>query len=175
MLPGFTLATGQIRRICAASMIMLALSVSVPGRSEPSVAGSETPTSIRITVEGAVYPEVREALLEAIAADGLAAPMISDFGGMLQRTAADLGHSDALYGQAEIFTFCSIVVAARLAAEARENIAQCPMSIALYTTPESANRVFMAYRLPPTQSPGAQMATETLARITARARAQVFP
>lgn len=175
MLTGFISRTGRACRVGAAGLIMLGLSVSSPGQSEPPAASPAPSPSITIVLEGADYAQAREALLDAIAEDGLTAPMISDFGAMLKRTAADLGHSDALYAQAEIFIFCSIAVAARLATEARDNISQCPLSIALYTVAEPPKRVFMTYRLPQSRSPGSQMAAETLARITARARDQTFP
>lgn len=158
-----------------ASLTVLALAITRPGLTQAPPAQPEASGTVTITLDSTHYTYVREALLEAIAEEGLAAPMISDFGAMLQRTAADLGHSDALYAQAEIFIFCSIAVAAQLATEARDNIAQCPMSIAIYTLPESPERVFMSYRLPLGQSPGSQMAAETLAKITARARDQILP
>lgn len=175
MSQGLNAAGEGLRRVCALSLTVLALAVARPGHTQAPPAPPEASSKVTITVDSTRYAHVREALLEAIAEEGLTAPMISNFGDMLQRTAADLGHSATLYAQAEIFIFCSIAVAARLATEARDNIAQCPMSIAIYTLPETPGPVFMSYRLPPTQSPGSQMAAETLARIAARARSQIFP
>lgn len=167
--------TGRARRVCFAGLLLLGLSLSPPGLSEPPSAPPAQSASITLEFDATLYADVREALLEAIAAEGLATPMVRDFGAMLQRTAGELGHSDALYEHAEIFIFCSIAVAARLATEARDHIAQCPMSIAIYSLPETPGRVFMAYRQPPNQSPGAQMAADTLARIAAQTRAHTFP
>lgn len=157
-----------VRRMCAAALILVCLST-------PPRAVAEPPDGATVTLDGTRYARVREALLEAIAEEGLASPLVSNFGDMLRRTAGDLGHSDALYENAEIFIFCSIAVAARLATEARDNIAQCPMSIAIYSTPETPEKVVMTYRLPPGQSPGARMAAETVARIASRTYEHGFP
>lgn len=175
MSPELNTTGDWVRRAFVVGLTALALTVARPALTQAPPTQPDSAGKVTITLDSTRYLHVREALLEAIAEEGLAAPMISDFGDMLQRTAADLGHSDVLYAQAEILIFCSIAVAARLATEARGNIALCPMSIAIYTLPESPERVFMSYRLPPTQSPGSQMAAEILARITARARDQILP
>lgn len=122
-------------------------------------------------LEGIDFAAVREALADAIAEEGLAAPGISHFGDMLDRTAGDLDHPEGIYADAEILSFCSVRVAAVLAREARHNIALCPLSIAVYSVHAAAGRVTLAYRPPGRDSPGGRMADELLARIVARTAA----
>ncbi len=122
-------------------------------------------------IAGIDHAAVREALIDAIAEEGLAAPSISHFGDMLDRTAADLGHPTGIYARAEILTFCSVRVAAVLAREAPHNIALCPLSIAVYSMEAAAGRVSLAYRPPGLDSPGGGMAADLLARIVARTAA----
>ena len=115
------------------------------------------------------FADLRDALAESIAEQGLAKPVVSHFGDMLTRTAGDLGHRADLYAHAEIFTFCSAALAARLAAEARGHIALCPLSIAVYALPEAPRTVFIAYRPPAVDSAGGEAARSLMAQIVARA------
>lgn len=78
------------------------------------------------------FDDVSLLLLDAIAAEGITPPVVSEFGEMLQRTAGDLGHDADLYAAARNYTFCSARIAAALVTEARDQIALCPLSIALY-------------------------------------------
>ena len=87
--------------------------------------------------------------------------------------AADLGHARGLYAEAEILTFCSAAVAARLATEAREHIALCPLSIAVHAQAGASREVRIAYRPPAIDTPGGKAARELMARIAARATALV--
>ena len=50
------------------------------------------------------FTDVRDALVESIADEGIATPVVSHFADMLARTAGDLGHRPDLYADAEIFT-----------------------------------------------------------------------
>ncbi len=115
------------------------------------------------------FAAARDALAESIAEEGLATPVVSHFGDMLARTAGDLGHRPDLYAHAEIFTFCSAALAARLAGEARGHIALCPLSIAVYALPEAPRTVFIAYRPPAVDGAGGEAARGLMAQIVARA------
>lgn len=127
---------------------------------------------ITLTVTGASYGKVREALLDAIADEGLTAPTVSAFSAMLDRTAAALGHPSGLYAEAEIFTFCSARVAAVLVRENPANIARCPLSIALHASPGSPQIVHLGYRDPGLDTPGGQLARALLQRIVTTTRAE---
>lgn len=116
---------------------------------------------------GVPFADLREALADAIADEGLSAPVVSRFGAMLERTAPDLGHDPALYGDAEILSFCSAGVAARLVAEAREHIALCPLSIAVYSLPQTPRDATLAWRPPTLDSPGGDAVRALMARIVA--------
>lgn len=114
---------------------------------------------------GVPFADLREALADAITDEGLSPPVLSRFGAMLERTAPDLGHDPALYGDAEILSFCSAGVAARLVAEAREHIALCPLSIAVYSLPHTPRDATLAWRPPTLDSPGGDAVRALMARI----------
>ncbi len=116
---------------------------------------------------GVPFADLREALTDAIADEGLSAPVVSRFGAMLERTAPDLGHDPARYGDAEILSFCSAGVAARLVAEAHEHIALCPLSIAVYSLPHTPRDATLAWRPPTLDSPGGNAVRALMARIVA--------
>ena len=118
---------------------------------------------------GVPFADLREALADAIADEGLSAPVVSRFGAMLERTAPDLGHDPALYGDAEVLSFCSAGVAARLVAEAREHIALCPLSIAVYSLPHTPRDATLAWRPPTLDSPGGDAVRALMARIVSGA------
>lgn len=130
---------------------------------------SETP-GLNIHIEqlrDVPYDLAREALEEAIAEEGLAAPVVSHFADMLTRTAKDLGHSDTLYRHAHIYTFCTVAAAAQLATENPDFIALCPLSIAIYQLPGD-DGIRLAYQTTGLSSHGGDMASSTQARIVQR-------
>lgn len=114
------------------------------------------------------YADARSALEDAMIDEGLAPASVSQFGEMLARTAKDLGHRSNFYEHAEIFSFCSARVSARMIAEDVRNIALCPMTIALYTLPGQDRKVFLVYREPDLDSPAGELARATLRRIVAQ-------
>lgn len=122
---------------------------------------------------GVPYADLRAALADAIVDEGLSAPVVSQFARMLERTAADLGHAPGLYADAEILTFCSAGVAARLVTEAPARIALCPLSIAVYSLPHTPQDTALAYRPPTLDSPGGDAARALMARIVAGAASLV--
>lgn len=114
------------------------------------------------------YPLARQALVEAIEDEGLVLSAVSDFGQMLARTDPDVGHgAGRRYRHAEVFAFCSVRVAARLALEAAERIAWCPLTIALYQESPAAP-VRLAFRPPGGDSPGARDGLALLERVAGR-------
>jgi hypothetical protein len=150
----------RLRRLTGAALCVVALAATA---AEPNIVVRE--------LAPATYPAARDALEDALAAEGLAPASVSGFGAMLARTAPDLGHRPDLYREAEIFSFCSAQVAARMAAEDVRHIALCPLTVALYTLPGEATRVRLAYRRPGLESPGGRLADALLARIAARTAA----
>jgi uncharacterized protein (DUF302 family) len=130
-------------------------------------AHADEPVIVAQSITGVSYDHAREALEEAIAAEGLVSPVISYFGDMLARTAEDLGHRADIYRDAHIYTFCTVAAAARLATESPARIALCPLSIAIYQLPDE-EEISLAYRPTGLDSIGGEMATATQARIVAR-------
>jgi uncharacterized protein (DUF302 family) len=99
------------------------------------------------TVKGS-YADVRERVVMALENRGLVINYTAKVGDMLERTGRDLGSQRRIYGNAEVFEFCS----ARLSRDTMEadphNIAYCPYAIAVYTLPKSPGVVYLSYRPP---------------------------
>ena len=152
--PGRLLRALRLAAACCA--LALASATSSSARAEGIVV---------VHFPGVPFADLREALADAIADEGLSAPVVSRFGAMLERTAPDLGHDPALYGDAEVLSFCSAGVAARLVAEAREHIALCPLSIAVYSLPHTPRDATLAWRPPTLDSPGGDAVRALMARI----------
>ena len=121
----------------------------------------------RHDLEGGDYEEVRQMLLEAIESEGLIPGAVSQFGAMLHRSDQNLGHGADIYERAEIFSFCSVIVSARLVIENPERIADCPLTIALYQL-KGSTRISLVYRPREGTSPGARAANGLMARIAGR-------
>lgn len=149
--------------LAAAAFVLLAACQQLPPQSE---AGS---AEIQLSAIDMPWEDLRLALEDAIAAEGLTAPTVSHFGDMLARTAPDLGHRADLYAHAEILSFCSVGVAARLVTEAAEQIALCPLSIAVYALPGEPGRSYLAYRRPPQTGAGSAAAEALMRRLAKRA------
>lgn len=150
-----------IRRTLAVALAGLCSITAVPS-------GAAGPASLEITPSN--YTRTREALIESIEDEGLIVSSISGFGAMLERTEPDLGHRGNIYREAEVFAFCSVRIAARLALENPDNIALCPLSIGIYELKSRPGIVRMVYRVPGTDTPGDHDALELLDRIARRAR-----
>ena len=155
--PGLNLIQQVGRYLCLA--ICVVLPIAAHANKEPEI--------VTRAITGIQYELAREALEEAIAAEGLASPVISYFADMLSRTAGDLGHRADLYRDAHIYTFCTVAAAAQLASESPARIALCPLSIAVYQLAD-APEVHFAYRPTGLDSVGGEMASLTQARILAR-------
>ncbi|MDD2990652.1 MAG: DUF302 domain-containing protein [Zoogloea sp.] len=144
-------------RCLATALAMLAL-LPVPGTARAD--------GIRhLRIGPALYADAREALVDAIEAEGLVPSPPSQFGDMLARTAPALDETTPVYQQAEVMHFCSARIAWQLARENPLNIAQCPLSMAIYTRPGQNAAVHLAWREANGDSPGARAANALLERI----------
>ncbi|WP_374265575.1 DUF302 domain-containing protein [Zoogloea sp.] len=114
------------------------------------------------------YADAREALVDAIETEGLVPSPPSVFGDMLARTGPALGQETRVYAEAEVMHFCSARIAWQLARENPLNVAQCPLSMAIYTLPGEPATVRLAWRPAVGDSPGARAANALLARIAAQ-------
>ena len=94
------------------------------------------------------FDDVRDNVRMAIAERGLVISSVSHVGEMLARTGKDLGAAVKLYDEAEIYEFCSAVLSRKMMEADRRNIAFCPFSVSIYSTPEEPGKVFVAWSRP---------------------------
>lgn len=141
-----------------------------------AVAGE--PEIIRYTIRASGFERASETLREAIENQGLIPGPTSHFGEMLARTGPVLGHPVPRYAAAEIVSFCSASVSWGLVEEDTDNIALCPLTIALYTLPGEPQIVHLSYRDPGAGSAGLRRAAElmrAIARETVVTASRVLP
>jgi len=119
-------------------------------------------------VVGSDFQSTREALGEAIEAEGLVVSAIIPFNGMLARTAGDLARAASPFAHAEIVQFCSAALAWQLLEEAAAQIALCPLAISVFTTVAEPGRVVLAYRSPGQGTAGRLKAENLLRRLVQR-------
>lgn len=149
-----------MRRLRASPFLLAtALAAAVPGAQAADI--------VRRELAGADYDDVRQALVESIENEGLVPGAVSQFGDMLHRSDSSLHHGGDIYARAEIFSFCSIAVAAAQVRENPDRIADCPLTIALYRLKES-QAVTLVFR--PREGAGA--ANELMGRIAERTAEQ---
>jgi len=141
-----------------ACILCLCVSSAVPAWAAGDV--------ITYLVANSSYAATRDALVEVIEGEGLVVGAILPFNQMLQGT----GHKGAMtpFREAEIVQFCSGALAWQMVQEAVEQLAVCPLSIALYSRVGTAE-IMLAYRSPGDGTPSRRQASELLRRITARA------
>lgn len=143
-----------------AAFLPLALLFAVVGARADTLAVRELP--------GRELALVREALVEAIEAEGLVVGAPLKFDDMLARTRLEREAGSGPYRAAEIVQFCSSRVAWQLAEEAIENLALCPMSIAIYVPRERPADVLLAWRSPGRGSAGRAAGDDLLRRLVER-------
>jgi uncharacterized protein (DUF302 family) len=115
---------------------------------------------------GADYLSAREALVESVEAEGLVVGAVLPFAGMLSRTG---GEEASPYTQAEIVQFCSSVLARQMVREAPQQLALCPLSIAVYATKAEPGKVFYAWRTTGGTTPAKAAADALLKKLVERA------
>lgn len=119
------------------------------------------------------YALAREALVDAIEAEGLVISHTSNFAAMLNRTAKDLGQETKVYREAESFHFCSSRAAWMLALESLHSAATCPMGVSIYQANGSPGSIYFAYRPWPGHTPAQVFGNDLLARIVGNALASL--
>lgn len=147
---------GAVRRVLAA----LALFFCALAAAEDVLLVRELP--------GGDFALVREALIEAIEAEGLVVGATLKFDDMLARTRLERQVGSGPYRTAEIVQFCSSRIAWQLAEEAPENLALCPMSIAIYVPQARPSAVLIAWRSPGRGSAGRAAGDDLLLRLVER-------
>lgn len=117
------------------------------------------------------FATAREAVLEAIEADGLVVSAVLPFGQLLARTASDLGKPASPLRQAEIIQFCSARLAWALIEEDPAQLVFCPLSLALYERAEAPGQVFLAFHTPAVSGAARRQLVELLQKIAGQAQA----
>lgn len=122
----------------------------------------------KTVVVGSDFQSAREALVEAIEAEGLVVSAIIPFNDMLARTAGDLEKISSPFTEAAIVQFCSSVLAWQLLEEEASQIALCPLSVAVYVRRAEPGQVTLAYRSPGNTTAGRIKAEKLLIRLVNR-------
>ncbi|WP_153117151.1 DUF302 domain-containing protein [Rhodocyclus tenuis] len=114
---------------------------------------------------GTDFRTVHELLVESIEAEGLRVREVIPFNAMLERTAPAFGRVGSPFAEAEIVQFCSSALAWQMLGEDPEQIALCPMSIAVFVPRGEAAVVTLVYRSPGQASAGRLAAGRLLRRL----------
>ena len=75
------------------------------------------------------FEDATFAIESAILDRGLVIDLVSHVGEMLNRTGADVGSTETIFENADIFLFCSAAVSRRVMEADPMNVAHCPYSI----------------------------------------------
>ena len=107
-------------------------------------AWAETPP-VTYTVEDS-FENVAFAVESAIIGTGLVIDHVSHTGEMLERTRGDVGSDKVLFGQADIFSFCSATVSRQVMEADPSNIQHCPYGIFVFDSPDAPGKVTVGHR-----------------------------
>lgn len=76
---------------------------------------------------------------------GLKIDSVSHVGAMLDRTGLDLGATEKIFYMAEVFSFCSATTSREVMEVNPANIAYCPYTIFVYTTPDAMDKTTVGH------------------------------
>ena len=123
-------------RIAAAA---LALAVATPALAEGPVT---------TTVSGA-FDDVQFDIETAITDAGLVIDAVNKVGEMLERTREDVGGTEVLFTQAQVFNFCSAVVSRQVMEADPMNLQHCPYAIFVAERPDAPGEIMVGRRAYP--------------------------
>ncbi|MEM1421099.1 MAG: DUF302 domain-containing protein [Pseudomonadota bacterium] len=92
------------------------------------------------------FEDTAFALESAIVDRGLVIDYQSFIGNMLARTGADVGSDKAIFGDAQIFVFCSAVLSRKMMEADPANVALCPWGVFVYDLPGEPEASYVGYR-----------------------------
>lgn len=124
---------------------LLALGVGAPMADGPPP-GSARPSAAVVYVSDNAFDDVMDGLRLAIEQRGFVINKILHMNQMLERTGADLGMEQALFGQAQSVEFCSATLSRRMMSEDPSRIVNCPFIIAVYTLADQPGKTLVAHR-----------------------------
>ncbi|WP_102108664.1 DUF302 domain-containing protein [Oceaniglobus roseus] len=111
----------------------------------PAAAPAQAQEVVTYDVAGS-FDDAIFGLESAIVNRGLVVEFVSHVGEMLERTREDVGGTEKLFDNAEIYVFCSAVVSREVMEADPMNIAYCPYTV---FAAEREGRVMVGYRTYP--------------------------
>jgi len=100
--------------------------------------------AITYTVEEDIE-DVLFSIEDAIIGRGLKIDNVSHVGTMLDRTALDVGATEKIFFRAEVFSFCSATTSRQVMEINPANLAFCPYTIFVYTTPDAMDKTTVGF------------------------------
>ena len=126
--------------------------------------GAAAQTAITYDTDQA-FDDVVFGLESAILGAGLVIDHVSHTGEMLERTRADVGSDVVLFGQADIFSFCSATLSRKVMEADPMNVVFCPYDIFVLTRPDAPGVTTIGYmRYPDGPMQEVQALLDALAR-----------
>ena len=108
-------------------------------------AGAQAAEVVSLAVEGS-FEDVAQSLSDAIVNRGYVVDYTAQIGGMLERTAADVGASTTVYADAQAMQFCSATLSRRAMEADPQNIAFCPYVLFVYELAAKPGEVMVGFR-----------------------------
>lgn len=132
-------------RLFLLALLLMALSAGAfaADDAQPGQAGQN---AVAVYVSDSAFADVMDGLRLAIEERGFIINKVMHMNEMLERTGADLGMDEALFGEAQSVEFCSSALSRRMMAEDPSRIVNCPFIIAVYTLPDEPGKTLVAHR-----------------------------
>lgn len=106
------------------------------------------PAHLMLVKTKAKFEDVKEDVVNAVTKRGLVVDYTARIGGMLDRTAKDVGATRRIYAQAEAVQFCSATLSRKMMEADPANIVFCPYVIVIYSLAADPGTVHVGYRRP---------------------------
>jgi uncharacterized protein (DUF302 family) len=106
------------------------------------------PAHLMLAKTKARFEDVKEDVVNAVTKRGLVVDYTAHIGGMLDRTAKDVGATKKIYDRAETVQFCSATFSRNMMAADPANIVFCPYVIVIYSLAADPGTVHVGYRRP---------------------------
>lgn len=117
----------------------LALTLAAPALAEGPVT----------TTVSADFDDVHFDIEGAITDAGLVIDAVNNVGAMLERTREDVGGSEVLFTNAQVFNFCSAVVSRQVMEADPMNLQHCPYAIFVAERPDAPGEIIVGRRAYP--------------------------
>lgn len=106
------------------------------------------PAHLMLVKTKAKFEDVKEDVVNAVTKRGLVVDYTAHIGGMLDRTAKDVGATKKIYDRAEAVQFCSATLSRKMMEADPANIVFCPYVVVIYTLAADPGTVHVGYRRP---------------------------